>query len=160
MENTISIEIPAEVVASVTTKLTEIQALLQPYLVRVTEEEKKTLLKVGDKTIAFIDKVKDYMQSAPEFTPAYLDVVEFNRDKAALDSLSRIGQLGDQVMSMVHDTHALTANDSFAAALVYYNAVKQAAANGVAKAKAIYEDLSQRFPGRPRGVSGSPNTPD
>jgi hypothetical protein len=153
MENTISIEIPADVVNAVVAKFAEIEALIKPYTIRVSDAEKNTLLKVGDKTIPFVDKVQGYTTSAPEFNPTYLDVPEFKRDKAALDSLDKMAQPGQQVISMINDTLALAANDSYSAALVYYSAVKQAANNGVAKAKPIYEDLSQRFPGRPKAVT-------
>ncbi|MBI3219220.1 MAG: hypothetical protein HYZ44_06890 [Bacteroidetes bacterium] len=158
MENTISIEIPADVVKAVSTKFAEIEALIKPYTVRVSDDDKGSLLKIGDKTIPFVDKVQGYTVSAPEFTPPYLDVREFNRDKTALTSLDKMAQPGQQVISMINDTLALAANDSYAAALVYYNSVKQAASNGVAKAKPIYEDLAQRFPGRSKSTAKAPTS--
>ncbi len=157
MENTISIEIPADVVKAVATKFAEIEALIKPYTVRVPDADKGSLLKVGDKTIPFVDKVQGYTVTAPEFTPLYLDVKEFNRDKAALSSLDKMAQPGQQVISMIDDTLALAANDSYAAALIYYNSVKQAANSGVAKAKPIYEDLAQRFPGRSKIAAKAAN---
>ncbi|MFN8888548.1 MAG: hypothetical protein ACK5WF_13895, partial [Cyclobacteriaceae bacterium] len=104
MENTISIEIPADVVKAVATKFTEIETLIKPYTVRVSDADKGSLLKIGDKTIPFVDKVQGYTVSAPEFTPPYLDVKEFNRDKTALNSLDKMAQPGQQVISMISDT--------------------------------------------------------
>ncbi|MBS1506684.1 MAG: hypothetical protein JSS79_08565 [Bacteroidetes bacterium] len=148
MENTISVEIPDAVVAEVSARFAQIEAILKPYLIRVTDAEKNGLLKVGDKTVPFIDKVNEYTVSAPEFIPNFMDVPEFKRDRLALANLTLMAKPGEQVASMITDTVALAANDSYSAALLYYNSVKQAAAAGVAKAKPIYEDLAQRFPGK------------
>ena len=156
MENTISVEIPDTVVAAVSALFAQAEAILKPYLIRVTEAEKAGLLKVGDKTIPFIDKVDGYTLSAPEFIPNFMDVPEFKRDKMALDNLTLMAKPGQQITSMITDTVALAANDSYSASLLYYNSVKQAAAAGVAKAKPIYEDLAQRFPGKVRAAATKP----
>jgi hypothetical protein len=156
MENTISVEIPDSVVATVSAHFAEIEAILKPYLIRVSDAEKAGLLKVGDKTIPFIDKVAMYTASAPEFIPNFMDVPEFKRDRAALHNLDLMAKPGEQVASMINDTVTLAANDSYSAALLYYNSVKQAAASGVAKAKPIYEDLAQRFPGKVKATAAKP----
>jgi hypothetical protein len=156
MENTISVEIPDSVVATVSAHFAQIEAILKPYLIRVSDAEKTGLLKVGDKTIPFIDKVDVYTVSAPEFIPNFMDVPEFKRDKVALDNLTLMAKPGQQITSMITDTVALAANDSYSAALLYYNSVKQAAASGVAKAKPIYEDLAQRFPGKAKAIVPTP----
>ena len=48
--------IPAEVVEQVLQKQNEINALLQPYMVSLTVEQRKTLSKMGDKTLSFVVK--------------------------------------------------------------------------------------------------------
>lgn len=150
MENRISVAIPTDVTAQVMAKFREIETLLRPFAADIAAEEKKTLLKLGDKTVPFVDKTVGYTESAPEFSPMYLDVSEFKKDNDTLKSLDQLYQPAAQVLKLIEDTRALAGNDAYAAALVYYNAIKQASANGVTKAKVIYEDLSQRFPGRPR----------
>jgi hypothetical protein len=150
MENRISIEIPAKVTAEVLAKFREIETLLKPYTMMVPEEEKNSLLKLGDKTLPFVNKTVGYMDTASEYSPSYLDTAEFKRDNRALQALDQMYQPAVQVLKMIEDTRALAGNDAYSAALVYYNAIKQASLNGITKAKVIYEDLSQRFPGRPR----------
>jgi hypothetical protein len=44
----------------------------------------------------------------------------------------------------------LAGSEAYIAALAYYNSVKQAAKMNVPGARAIYDDLSKRFPGRPK----------
>ncbi len=150
MENRISIDIPAQVTAEVLNKFREIEALLKPYAVVVADEEKNSLLKLGDKTLPFVNKAVAYTETATEYSPSYPDTAEFRRDNQALQALDQMYQPAVQVLRMIEDTRVLAGNDAYSAALIYYNAVKQASLNGVAKAKVIYEDLAQRFPGRPR----------
>ena len=149
MENRISISIPEDVKTEVNTKFDEILTILNPYLVAVTESQKASLLKIGDKTVALVNKSFEYSTgSGKEYVPAYLDVVEFGKDVVASNLLNLIGNKIDQLQQMVDDTRSLAANDAYAEALAYYGSVKNAAKAGEAKAKIIYEDLSQRFPGR------------
>ncbi len=150
MENRISIEIPAKVTAEVLARFREIETLLKPYTVVVADEEKNSLLKMGDKTLPFVNKTVGYLDTASEYSPSYLDAAEFKRDNRALQTLDQMYQPAVQVLKMIEDTRALAGNDAYSAALVYYNAIKQASLNGITKAKVIYEDLSQRFPGRSR----------
>lgn len=149
MENRMSITIPDEVVSGFQTKMDEAMALIQPYLVTVTDEQKKSLLKVGDKTTAFVSKALEYIKSSgAEYLMDYIDPVEFEKDQAAVSQLRAMRNRVAQLNQSLEDTHALAANDAYAQALAYYNLVKSAGKAGQATAKAIYEDLSQRFPGR------------
>ena len=43
----------------------------------------------------------------------------------------------------------LSGSDAYAAALLFYNSVKGAKKSNIAKAGSIYDDLAERFPGRP-----------
>lgn len=50
-KNQISIDIPKTVIADVTDKLQECRTLLAPYLQGLTVAERKSLFKMGDKTV-------------------------------------------------------------------------------------------------------------
>lgn len=50
----------------------------------------------------------------------------------------------------------LANSDNMVADLAFYQNVKQAAKRGVAGATTIYDDLKERFPGRPRKEPVSP----
>ena len=148
MENRISIGIPEELKTLVSNKLDEVHSLLSPYLITVTEAQKRSLLKIGDKTDPLINKTYEYATgSGKEYVPVYLDVTEFGKDVVASNQLNNIGKLLDQLSQVIDDTRSLAANDAYAEALAYYGSVKNAAKAGEAKAKTIYDDLSQRFPG-------------
>ena len=144
-KNQISVEIPATVIEVVNQKLQECKTLLAPYLQGLTTEERKALFKMGDKTVATVQKVKSYMETNPEFIPAYMDKTEFLKDEAVVTSLTPIGNLATQLASDIEDTLTITGSEALMSALLYYGITKEAADKGVTTAKPIYDDLSQRF---------------
>ncbi|HCR77278.1 MAG TPA: hypothetical protein DIW37_12915 [Chryseobacterium sp.] len=143
--NQISVEIPQNVINEVTQKLQECKSLLAPYLQGLTTDQRKTLFKMGDKTVATVQKVKAYLESNPEFAPAYMDKTEFLKDEAVVTGLSPLGNLATQLASDIDDTIMLAGSEALVASMMYYGTVKEAASKGVNTAKPIYEDLSQRF---------------
>ncbi len=110
----------------------------------------------GDKTVATVQKVEDYTETNPEFTPSYMDNPEFAKDVAVVTDLSPLRNLSQQLFSDLDDTITIAGNEALLAALLYYGAVKEAASKGVATAKPIYEDLSARF--TKRGAKKKPDT--
>lgn len=149
-KNQISIEIPQEVVDTVKEKLQECKAALAPYLQGLTAEERSTLFKMGNKTVATVQKTKSYVDTNPEFVPAYMDKTEFLKDEAVVSLLSPIANLSSQLSADVNDTIMLAGSEALQASLLYYGQVKEAQSKGIVTAKPIYEDLSQRFAKRTR----------
>ncbi|KQR94981.1 hypothetical protein ASG01_03740 [Chryseobacterium sp. Leaf180] len=143
--NQFSAEIPQSVILEVTQKLQEIRTLLAPYLQGLTAEERETLFKMGDKTVATVQKVKSYIDTNSEFVPNYMDEPEFLKDEAVVSGLSPVYNLTTQLSSDINDTMTLAGSEAITAALLYYGSVKEAASKGIATAKPIYEDLSERF---------------
>ncbi|SHK31480.1 hypothetical protein [Epilithonimonas mollis] len=155
-KNQISVQIPPAVLAEVTEKLQDVKTLLVPYLQALAPGEKKSIFKMGDKTVATVQKVEDYTETNPEFTPSYMDNPEFAKDVAVVTDLSPLRNLSQQLFSDLDDTITIAGNEALLAALLYYGAVKEAASKGVATAKPIYEDLSARF--TKRGAKKKPDT--
>ncbi|GAA5094962.1 hypothetical protein GCM10023210_27150 [Chryseobacterium ginsengisoli] len=143
--NQISVEIPQAVLDEVSQKLQDCKTLLAPYLQGLSVDQRKKLFKMGDKTVATVQKVKSYLATNPEFAPAYMDKVEFLKDEAVVTGLSPLGNLAVQLASDIDDTIMLAGSEAIVAALFYYGTTKEAADKGIATAKPIYEDLSQRF---------------
>jgi len=144
-KNQISIEIPQSVIDKVTENLQESRTLLAPYLQALAPGEKKSIFKMGDKTVATVQKVEDYTETNPEFTPSYMDKPEFVKDVSVVTDLSPLRNLSMQLASDLSDTITIAGNEALLAALLYYGAVKEASDKGVAAATPIYEDLSARF---------------
>lgn len=143
--NQISVEIPQTVLNEMNQKLQECKTLLAPYLKALTSDDRKSLFKMGDKTVATVQKVKSYLETNPEFAPVYMDKDEFLKDEAVVTGLNPISNLVDQLASDLADTITLAGSEALMASMLYYGMSKEAASKGVATAKPIYEDLGQRF---------------
>ncbi len=143
--NVISIQIPQEELDSAMAKLQEVFNQLSPYLVALTTEERKTLPKMSDKTIPFVEKTMGYMNSDPTLSPTYVDVEEMQIDFQAARELTQVLREAQRICSGLNDTIMLTGSEAYVAALAYYHAIKGASRINVPGAKPIYEDLRKRF---------------
>lgn len=144
-QNQISTTIPAAVVEKVLKALQESKSALAPYLHALTDVEKRSLFKMGDKTIATVQKVKTYVETNPEFVPTYMDTVEFLKDEAVASQLNPVVSLAEQLVADLQDTITLAGSEALLAAMLYYGQIKEAYKNGIPASKPIYDDLSKRF---------------
>ena len=149
-QNQLSILIPTTVIDEVMLKLQECKTSLAPYVQGLTTEERKSLFKMGNKTVANVQKTKSYVDTNPEFVPGYMDKTEFLKDEAVVSLLSPISNLALQLATDVDDTVMLAGSEALQAAMLYYGQVKEANSRGIPTARPIYEDLSQRFSKRSR----------
>ena len=145
--NRIDASIPGSVITDVTNKLKEAAILLKPYLESLTVEERKTLAKMSDKTVAFVNKIDSYTDSNPEFAPAYMEIPDFKKDINLVNDLKDVLDIANQICSNVDDTVMLAGSEAYVGALLYYYSLKGAIKAGQPNAKPIYEDLAKRFPG-------------
>ncbi|AEW86519.2 hypothetical protein FCOL_08520 [Flavobacterium columnare ATCC 49512] len=106
---------------------------------------------MGDKTVATAQKVKSYLQTNPEFAPAYMDQAEFLKDEAVVTQLTPLANMAEQLTRDLNDTVMLAGSEAIYNALLYYGQVREAYAKGIPTAKPVYEDLSQRFSKRRKG---------
>ncbi|MDR2065269.1 MAG: hypothetical protein LBP85_06150 [Prevotellaceae bacterium] len=146
MENRHLEAIPVDVLTQVHTKLNEIRTLLKPYVVTLTPDERRELPKMGEKSFTFVEKSYDYAVENPGIVPSYLDMQAFGVDFADSHGLWPVRNDALQVYEMLDDSAMASGSESYQASLVFYNAVKAAAAQDVPGAKAIYDELKQRFP--------------
>ena len=67
-------DIPAKVLTDVQTHLDTIKVALAPYLLSLTPEERKTMLRMADKTVAFVQKTTEYATNNLAFVPLFVDL--------------------------------------------------------------------------------------
>ena len=144
-QNQINVEIPEAVITSVVKKLQDCRTELAPYLQGLTAKERKSFFKMGDKTVATVQKIESYVQSNPEFIPPYMNTVDFVKDVTVVNQLEEINNLATQLATDVSDTRMLAGHEALVTGMFYYGMVKEAFTKGVATARAIYEDLQARF---------------
>ncbi|GHU22133.1 hypothetical protein FACS1894164_03880 [Spirochaetia bacterium] len=152
-ENKHHTAIPEQVITQISDALTTIQTLLEPYAIALTPQERHSLLKMGDKSLAFVEKCHEFIHENPLLAPSYLDLALFDVDFADAHGLWGIQNKVRQLQETLDDTVMIAGSEAFHAALAFYNNVQRAAKQDVPGAKAIYENLKSRFPGgrRKRG---------
>jgi hypothetical protein len=155
-ENRISYDLSDEWLNQVLQKLDEINNMLPVHLT-LTDDERQGGFKLGDKGIGFLEKGKDYMKQAPQFSPGYLDMDETLRDANFSVKMNTVSRKIKVLQTLVEDLVTIAGMEALAGILSYYRSVKNAAKDGVPGAKPIYEDLKKRFPG-PTGEKESSDT--
>jgi GrpB-like predicted nucleotidyltransferase (UPF0157 family) len=146
MEDKHVIPIPPNVLAQVQEYIDAAGALLAPYLLPLTPAKRQSLPKMGDKTLSFVEKALNYAHHYPQLCPSYLKVGMFNVDMTDATGLRTVHISAKQLSDSIDDTVMTAGSEAYQAALVFYNAVKSAAAQNIPGAKEVYSDLKTRFP--------------
>jgi hypothetical protein len=149
-DNRISLEITAAQKTAIVDAVMALKAALQGITINLTKEERQSLPKVGDKTLAFDEKCKAYMASRPELVPGFIDMAELAKDRKTVADLLPCLQEIAPICEGLEDTVSLAYTDIYIADLAFHANVKQAAKRGVPGTDTIYDDLKARFPGRTR----------
>jgi hypothetical protein len=130
--------------------LKAIDAILKPRLISLTAEERRSSLKMSDKSLAFVEKCLEYSQTNPNLLPAYLNLENFRQDFKATTTFSQMLRPLAQLEEQLSDSLISSGSEVYATALTVYSSVKQAAKMNVPGAKSVYEDLGKRFQGQGR----------
>jgi hypothetical protein len=148
--------IPEATVTQIHGQITAVIQALAPYAVALTPQERQALFKMGDKSLAFVEKAHDYALDNPALFPGYLDMAAFNADFSDAHGLWNVLTLVKQLEEAIEDTVTAAGSEAFHAALAFYHNAQAAAKDDIPGAKAIVEDLKARFPGpgKRRGAEG------
>ncbi|WP_341528282.1 hypothetical protein WKK05_02700 [Nostoc sp. UHCC 0302] len=128
----------------------EIKAALQivqkklPFLVTLSTEERRKLVKMGDKSLAFVNNSVTAAQSNREILPASFDVDEFVRDYQLATTLTELLISMRQLTEQVDDTLLAVGSEAMTSSLTVYDYVKTAAKK-TPGLKTIAEQLGERF---------------
>ena len=122
--------------------------ILGPKLITLTAEERRNAIKLGDKSVAFMQKAVEYATAHADLAPAFLDISSFSADADALKQIDTLYNPLLQLVDRLSDTRFLSGSEAYNAALIFYSSVKTAAAQNVPNAKTILADLSERFVGQ------------
>lgn len=148
-DNRISTEITPQKKAAIVAAIQALKTELQGIIINLNVDERQSLPKIGDKTLAFDEKCKAYMTQRPELVPGFVVMAEVNKDRKLVADLMPCLQELAPICEGLEDTIALAYTDIYTADLAFHANVKQAAKRGVPGTDTIYNDLKERFPGRP-----------
>ena len=147
MPNQFHTDIPAKVITDVQGHLTAIKEALTPYLIALTPDERKTMLRMADKTVAFVTKTTEFATNSPSFVPSFVDLAELKQDTAGMAALAPLRQQFDQLALDTDSTVMIAGSEAYGNALTVYGNIKFMAKNKQAGAQAAYDELRVRFPG-------------
>lgn len=144
-ENRISIQLSDADVTAINDAIQTLADKLQPILIALEAGDKKNLAKLGERSVSFVAKTMQYVDTDAEFLPPFVDVAEMKKDFQAFNTLNSFLRPLRQIVGNLDDTATLCGSEAILASLAYYNSVKLAAKMKAPKASTIYDDLSQRF---------------
>jgi hypothetical protein len=150
MKNQHSQSIPAQTTEQAQGLLKQVSDLLAPHALALTPAERHELPKMGEKTLGFVEKAYQFAQQNPFLRPPYLDMAAFEIDFSDAVGLRVLHNTVRQIEEILDDTIMTAGSEAYQAALAFYSAAKSAAAQDVPGAKAVYEELRERFPGHRR----------
>ena len=145
MDNINNTPIPAAVLAGALKKIQDARADLAPYLHPLTIQQREEILKMGDKSLAFVTKMAEYAQSLRKLMPSYLDVPGLVLDAATCNDLLPVFQELDGFTTDVDSTRKVAGSEGYTGALIGYGALQGAAKNNQPGAQAAVTALEPRF---------------
>ncbi len=133
-----------------------LEKILLPRLVTLSPEARHELPKMGDKTLAFVEKAREYCTRNPEFVPAFLSVPAFETDLDAVYAIRGIFNPLSQLTKSLDDSMMLSGSEALTAGLMFYKSAATAAKANIHGAAVIHDDLSARYAARSAAVPATP----
>ncbi|MCZ4695515.1 hypothetical protein DWB61_11635 [Ancylomarina euxinus] len=146
MENVISFQLSDDEKTQLNDHIAGINAILSPKLHTLIPEEKRDLPKMGDKTVAFVEKALEYGEQYPGFMPNFIDVPEARVNFETVRVLRNINTPLMRIANEIDDTMTLAGSQAYSSALSIYKVLKNAASMGQPGAKEATSELKNRFP--------------
>jgi hypothetical protein len=128
------------------------------FLVDLTPEERRTLLKMGDKSRSFVTQALTVGEQNEDILPRSFDVAEMRKDVDLLAALEPVMASLSQLSELVEDTYMAVGSEAYISALLVYQFAR-AAGKGAALDGAL-DALGQRFARKSRSAPGGAQPPD
>lgn len=155
-DNRISLTITAAQKTAIVNAVTALKTALDGIITNLSVDERRSLPKIGDKSVAFDEKCAAYMASRPELVPSFLDTAEMTKDRQLVADLLPCFRELAPLCEGLEDTITLAQSDNMVGDLAFYQNVQAAAKRGVPGTDTILADLKTRFPGRPKATPPAP----
>jgi len=148
-QDLIAVNLPDDDMVAIKEAIATLSTKLVPHLKTLNAQERQELPKMGDKTVAFVQKALEYSQQNKDLVPSFLDLTAMAIDVKAVQTLRELAQGLNPLTDALNDSIILSGSEAYQGALVFYSNVKSAAKVKAPNAATIYNDLSARFPGAP-----------
>lgn len=116
-----------------------------PFLVNLSESEKKSLFKLGPKSVDFVNDASLAAKNYPTIFPASFNQIEFQKDADLVKALSEVKLLLDSLTERVSDTLTAVGAEAMGESLDVYAYVQTASSANNPGLKTVAEKLKERF---------------
>jgi hypothetical protein len=152
----ISVSLPQADIDAVKAAIATINAKL-PFLVTLDGDERRGLVKLGPKSVDFVDDASTTVTSFPNIVPASFDKEEYAKDTGLFKALSEIKFLVDSLSEKIDNTYLAVGSEAMTASLEVY-AYVQTAKGRTPGLDSAAQKLKDRFKGqgKKKGTGLSP----
>jgi len=124
-----------------------------PFAIKLSPDDRRSIMKLGDKSLAFVEKALEYAENNPNILPVFFDLEEFKKDMALTQTLNSIVKVLRPLTEKIEDTFYAVGAEAFFAARTFYSASKGALKARVPGTETIVSELGIRYK---LGVSKTP----
>jgi hypothetical protein len=152
-------QISPEVFEQVVALINQAAELLKPSLFSLTSADRTRMIKLGPKSLDFVEKAREVVLQQPDILPRNFSNEDYEIDYNDVRNLYKLRLLLSGLTRNVEDTEMRAGSELMDASLVVYHAVKSAAERNELSVKPFYDELKKRFPGtRKRSDESSENS--
>jgi hypothetical protein len=143
-DNRISAELTSVSVAAIHDAIQTIRAEL-PFLLSLTNDERRTLPKLGDNRLALDEDAHALMVAHPDFVPPFVSMEELEKDRVLRSQLDGIRLSLESLLNDVEGTEMELGSEMLLVYLAFYASAQQGAKRGVTSGQAVLDVLGKYF---------------
>ena len=129
--------------ADIQLKVNDIKLILV-FLINLTPAERKKLLKMGDKSVSFVQDTLAALKANPSVVPSGFDLIEFEKDLTLYNDLIEILSYLHPLFEGIEDTVLALSNELMRQGIAGYKLIVEAAKTNSAL-DTVARDLGERF---------------
>jgi hypothetical protein len=157
MSNKVDAELSDEEQNEILQLITTLKSKM-PFLIKLTNDDRKTMIFMDDGRKPFATKSFDYAKRNADVNPGTEMVAAGGRDLKMFSFLSTVESELGQLHEMVHDTRQQVGSEAFEVARFIYMKAKMALNMKVPGMKTIVDDLGKLFKISSSGNDDNPTT--
>ena len=143
-------KIPQTVIQDAQLKLDEVTKMLEPYLLALSPDERRGMVKNGVGSVEFLELSHGFAIDYPDLFPGFMKACVFEEELFAIRGLQACAARASHLRDRIIDTEMVTHCHALDTALAFFHTIKIAARRDIPGAEVIYEELRHRFPPKSR----------
>ena len=157
MTNNVNFVLTATEQTAISNALQTIQQTLNGKLFSLSDADRRGGVKMGDKSIAFVQKAASYGNQFSAELPASINLTALQVDVDAVTLINGYLQQLGLITRGLEDTMLVSGTEAMEGANLVYGAMKFAIASGVAGAQEAVNDMGQRYAIKSKAIAPKAN---